>query len=315
MWKNVRNRARGIGLVLLPALVVALLVQTQKAAGGGITPLPICVKVPNGSFENGFDLWSLKRCVGGYGKFSTFTDADIVDMTSTGCDAHVACLSTFVTARWTCDKPTGSAAQAQVSLCTTAKVTRRFLKFKVTGGWGAIIVDQGLAKYNALVRITNQAGRVIKCPIAEGRFQSDFLECPTGLAIDGIIPTTTICCDLMPPTGTDPGIQIGDEVRIEVIWSTAVIACDDCDYAEFGGRLCVDNFQFCGACIMPQPGGVLRPVNSETITVDDDWTSDRDPATVLDEVSDRILQQIPLLEEEALNESEDSVVEELTTER
>ncbi|MCG8405395.1 MAG: hypothetical protein MI923_09375, partial [Phycisphaerales bacterium] len=254
--------------------------------------------------------WSVERCVGGYGKYSTFVDANIVDLTSVGCDENVACLSTFATARWTCDKPTGSAAQAQASLVTKTRVERRFLKFKVTGGWGAILFDQGLAKYEALVRITNQNGVVIKCPIAEGRFQSDFLECPSGLAIDGIIPTRTICCDLMPPTGTDPGIQIGDEVKIEVIWSTAVIACDDCDYAEFGGRLCVDNFQFCAACLTPVPADVK--VTSQPVHPDGDWESDRDPETILDLITINILDEVPLMEEFANEEEKNTATEEHT---
>ncbi|MCG8408612.1 MAG: hypothetical protein MI923_25700, partial [Phycisphaerales bacterium] len=78
MWTNVCSRFRSLGVVLV--LIAAWLIPSHEAFGGPVI-VPLCVKLPNGSFRDGFTHWSVERCVGGYGKYSTFVDANIVDLT------------------------------------------------------------------------------------------------------------------------------------------------------------------------------------------------------------------------------------------
>ncbi len=108
--------------------------------------------------------------------------------------------------------------------------------------------------------MTNTAGAKVKCPIVRGDFRPDG-ECNWGLIADGYIPFRTVCCDLFDTSGlsAEPGIRIGDIVKIEVVFSAASYATDDCDSASFGGVLYVDKFQFCRACLtpVPQPDPIL----------------------------------------------------------
>lgn len=234
-----RTHARAVTSCLLS---VALLASASFAQIG---PVPICQRIPNGNFVNGFNGWTLDPCVNGFGDWSGSANATIEDLTSIGCDAHVACLNNFVDVNWTCDKPSGAAAQAQMSISTEAVVTGRYLEFKVVGGFEFFAWAEADVKYNALVVVTNQDGDQVKCDILEGDFDADY-PCDTGIQALGAIPLETVCCDLQAG-----GIMVGDTVTIEVIWSATVIACNDCDMATFFGSFCVDEFRFCKACLNP----------------------------------------------------------------
>ncbi len=250
------------GVAALGLLLVAGSTDAQNPTGTptgtGVTPndpVPICRSIPNGSFECGFRGWNLERCEGGFGRYETSTGASIQDLSSIpGWDDDAACLSTYASAEWTCKKPSGSAGQAQISLVTKTEVTGRYLRFKVGGGFFFTLFDRGHVSYAAQVVVTNGAGAMVKCPIVRGDFRAD-MECEQGLIADGYIPFETVCCDLFDTSSlsAEPGIRIGDIVKIEVVFSAAAYATDDCDFANFGGVLYVDKFQFCRACLTPWP--------------------------------------------------------------
>ncbi len=249
------------GVAALGLLLVAGSTDAQSLGGTptGIgptpVPIPICRTIPNGSFNSGFDRWELERCLGGFGTYEADVGATIQDLSSIpGWDANAACLNTFASAEWDCHKPSGSAGQAQVSLVTKTKVTGRYLKFKTGGGFFFTLFDRGHVSYAAHVVVTNRHGATVKCPILRGDFRAD-MECEQGLIADGYIPFETVCCDLFNTISpsNEPGIQMGDLVEIRVVFSAAAYATDDCDFANFGGVLYVDKFQFCQACLTPWP--------------------------------------------------------------
>lgn len=253
-------------LSALAALAVAPAAQTQR---GDITPVPLCSKVPNGSFHAGYTDWTLDPCTGGFGDYDNFASATIDDLTAIGCDADAACLSISTDATWTCDKPSGSASQAQMSIERKAVVRGRYLKFKVVGGFEFYQFDEATIKYDAVVVVTDGDGNMHKCEILSWDTQGMW-GCPNGIQALGAIPLETVCCDL---NGT--GITIGETVTIKVIWSASVLACNDCDSGLFFGTLCVDDFQFCNACLMPaelplQATVATAPMSSANgLTVDD----------------------------------------------
>lgn len=236
--------------------IAACLAWALPAIGQTPVPIPLCRSIPNGSIQNGFTNWAIAPSEGGFGNYSTFTNASIVDLTPIG-DIHVAALDIYASAEWDAGYPSGSGAQSQEVLATSAVVSGRYLRFRAGGGFFFTIFAHGQVSYDALVRVTNQNGVVVECPIVRGRFTGD-IDCPSGLIADGYMPYEFYCCDLRNPLGTTPGIQVGDTVRIEVYWSAATIAVNNCDYSDFGGTLFVDQFQFCSAClqISPDPGSI-----------------------------------------------------------
>ncbi len=256
-----------LGAALLALLVVVGDVQAQLMTGG-ITPQPICRKVPNGSFQNGFSGWTQDPCLGGFGDYNGAATATLEDLTALGCDDDVACMNISTQAIWTCDKPSGSASQAQMSLSRTAVVSGRYLKFKVIGGFEFIQYAKAHIKYDALVTVTNQDGVKVTCPVlsynAEGLW-----DCGVGIAALGIIQQETICCDLFAG-----GISVNDTVTIEAIFSAAVVACEDCDDGTFFGSFCVDDFQFCSACLQPAPVDPVLTYSAAvpSMQVDDELT-------------------------------------------
>ncbi len=219
-----------------------------------VEPIPVCQDVPNGDFRNGFNLWTQQPCIGGFGDHNGTAFVTIDDLTSIGCDQNVACLYVDTEATWTCDKPSGSASQSQMSISTTTELTAPFLKFKVVGGFEFFQCAMSDVKWNALVTVTDEDGNVAKCPILEGDWEG-FSDCDVWLQALGAIPLETVCCNV-----AKNGIQVGDTVTIEVIWSASVIACNECDTGLFFGTFCVDEFEFCNVCLMTPFPIEVQPV-------------------------------------------------------
>lgn len=241
-------------LLLLAAIACPAAGQPSSTTPGdiGIEPVPLCQLVPNGSFHNGFTRWMRDACPAGFGDYCAGGNFSIFDFSwDPACDADVACIGNYSCAQWTADKPSGSAGSATYTLATKTTVTGRFLRFKTTGGFEFIIWGGGQVNYDVLVRVTNEDGIVHECPVLDGSFGcGDFdLECGTGIQALGIIPQEVFCCDVT----SNSGIQVGDTVTIEYIFSSNAFAAADCDIAEFFGSACIDNVQFCNACIIPAP--------------------------------------------------------------
>ncbi len=250
-------------------------VSGTATRGARAEPIPLCSKIPDGDFNNGFGGWIQDPCPAGFGDYASSANASIEDLTSIGCDQDVACLNIFAESEWTCEKPSGSASQAQMSIERTAVVRGRYLKFKAVGSFEFTVFAKGMAKYNAQIVVTNEDGIQVKCDLLNYDFAAD-LECESGLAALGAIPLETICCDLQAG-----GILIGDTVTIEVVWSATTIACNECDISQFFGSLCVDNFQFCNACL--QPAGPIQPVQVVTSTIGKKPTPALDPLATPEE--------------------------------
>ncbi|MEQ8850862.1 MAG: hypothetical protein RIB32_03665 [Phycisphaerales bacterium] len=270
-------------VALLPTLALAQPTGVGVAGSPSIEPIPLCTLVPNGSFTDGFAHWRIDFCNDGFGDFLADGSASILDLSSTpGCDANVACASIFARAAWTCDKPSGSAGTSQVTFGASAIVTGRYLRFKTTGGFEFILWANGQVNYDVLVKVTNEDGATVTCPILDGQFGcGDFdLACDVGIQALGIIPHETFCCDV---TGSSD-IAIGDRVRIEFVFSTSTVAADECDIAEFFGTACIDRVRFCNACLIPYPATPL-PLEIEAL-------SHRAPAAMLDEAHSTSLAQL-----------------------
>lgn len=246
------ERSRVLAAASLLALACPIepaLAQVLEPTGPIIVPISRCRLIPNGSFSNGFDQWTVTPTTAFYGDAGAGANATIEDITGSGGDTKAACLSIGAGAGWTCDFPSGSSATAQVELSTTATVSGRYLRYCLVGGFETILFAQGRACYDALVVISTSDGRMVKCPRVDFCFNTNF-ECEAGIAAIGAFLYECQCCDL-----AAGGIVVGDVVTIKVIWSTAVTASNECDIAEFGGTLCVDQFQFCTLCpLIINPG-------------------------------------------------------------
>ncbi len=249
--------------------LAALAIMTSLGSASAQIVQPLCRNVPNGDFHNGFSGWTQDPCVGGFGDTNGFANATIENLTAIGCDADVACLNLSTDATWTCDKPSGSASQSQMSISRTAVASGRYLTFKVFGTFE--FYDFGMAdiKYDALVVVRDEDGNTVKCNVLTYNWEGTY-DCGTGIQALGAIPQETICCDL-----ASGGISVGDTVTIEVIWSAAVIACEDCDSGQFFGSFCVDEFKFCVACIQ---GPIGLPLDAAL-----SFTAASSPSTLIDD--------------------------------
>jgi hypothetical protein len=251
-----RVQAMGFAAIMfcgVGAAAVAGGPSVESAEGPVIVPL--CTSVPNGSFEAGFDGWTIEKCPGGFGTHFEYQSADIMDLTSNGCDDEAACLTISAYAEWGPDKPSGSAAQAQVTLSRKATVTHRYLTYNVVAAFEALLFNDGESRYVAQVEVTDEQNNRVVCEIFNYKLGDSDFGCGAGVSVlGGIFECQKNCCDVTGPAGSPTGITLGETVLIEVTWSAVSDALFECDIADFGGTLCVDDFRFCSACLQIAPG-------------------------------------------------------------
>lgn len=216
--------------LLAPLLVVGLAAAPAPSASG-----PGGQGVPHGSFEDGFDGWTVIPRVTGTGNHAGAGSATVVDLTSAGGDDDVASLALMAQAAGG-DVPAG--CSVQVSLGTSVVAAGTKLAFETSGTYEQTRWGQAGVFFRARVAVRTEDGRT-----AETVLIDDGLEltqpCGLGTVGFGIAPAGTLEVDL-----AAAGIVPGDEVEIEVLWSATTQAGGPCDAALFEGVLYFDRFVF-----------------------------------------------------------------------
>ena len=196
-----------------------------------------CTDLPNGSFHQGFEGWTIEPASEGVGSYRAAAHADIIDMTGFGLDTDAARLNVFVGAN---HAPGGSDVRARTALRTTATVAGAFLRLQTHGFFEVTFLGGAENAYSAEITVTGAAGNIAHFPILlSSRFKASY-PCGYGAVGTGVFPWDSMSIDL-----ASAGFALGDVVEIEVALYARVSTEDACDVGIYEGGLIVDDFAFC----------------------------------------------------------------------
>ena len=242
---NSLGRGHRVAAVLGIAMVSAAILAAQQTRRVQGPPKETtrsfgCRGLPNGGFQSGFSGWTLDPSFGGFGDYNAAANAQIADLSSLGYGEDMACLQIYADSAWNDDNPSGSASQAQMAIRRTAVVSGRFLELEMVGSWDNHMFADAETKYVLRIVVDDGAGNVAQCTIFDDSFELGYTCSQPGIGAIGVCPWGTVSCDL-----AGSGIQVGDTVTVEILWSASVNALDECDVVSFGGSCCVDELRFC----------------------------------------------------------------------